>query len=332
MLTLRAPLDMHVHLRQDEMLSIVAPYTARDFAAAVVMPNLNPPVTTLEQVRDYREAIRSACAPQRFEPLMTLFFREYSREELLTARPHIIGIKLYPAGMTTNSEAGVADTNAAEMTLAHMEELGIPLLVHGESCGFVLDREAEFLPVVERWAALFPKLTIVLEHITTAVATRLLDRFPNLFATVTLHHLLITLDDVLGGLMRPHLFCKPVAKRPEDRAALREAAISHPKVFFGSDTAPHPISAKEAPGCAAGIFSAPVALPALATFFEERNALDRLQAFVSDRACAAYKYTPSAKTVTLVRENWTVPERIGTVVPYLAAQTLPWKVQCTLLA
>ena len=325
MLTLHSPLDMHAHLRQGDMLSLVAPHTARSFAAAVVMPNLTPPVTTLEQVLEYRQAILTA-AGHSFTPLMTLFFREYSRDELEAARPHIIGVKLYPAGMTTNSEAGLADMERAAPTLAIMQELGIPLLVHGEGCGFVMDREAEFLPVVERWARDFPRLRIVLEHVTTAAGVDLLDRCGNVFATVTLHHLLITLDDVLGGLMRPHLFCKPVAKRPEDRAALREAALNHPKAFFGSDTAPHPVSAKEAPGCAAGIFSAPVALPALAGLFEELGALDRLQAFVSDRACAAYGLTPPEREVVLEREAWTVPGRVGSVVPYLAGQTLNWKV------
>jgi dihydroorotase len=326
MLNVRSPLDMHVHLRQGDMLELVAPYTARDFAAAVVMPNLSPPVTGLSQVLDYRQAILRVTG-ESFTPLMTLFFRAYSRAELLEARPHIIGVKLYPAGMTTNSEAGPSDMDEACDTLAIMEELDIPLLVHGEGCGFVMDREALFLPVVEHWARSFPRLRIVLEHVTTRSGVELLDRFDNLFATITLHHLLITLDDVLGGLMRPHLFCKPVAKRPEDRDALRRAALSHPKAFFGSDTAPHPREAKEAPGCAAGIFSAPVALPALAELFEELGALDRLQAFVSDRACAAYGLTPAPRQIHLERRAWTVPERIGSVTPYLAGQTLAWRVE-----
>lgn len=325
MLILHSPLDMHVHLRQGDMLALVAPHTARDFAAAVVMPNLTPPVTSLPQVLAYREEILRV-AGESFSPLMTLFFKSYSRAELLAARPHIIGLKLYPAGMTTNSEAGLADMRQAHETLAIMEELDIPLLIHGEGCGFVMDREAVFLPVVAEWARSFPRLRIVLEHVTTRAGVELLDRFDNLFATVTLHHLLITLDDVLGGLMRPHLFCKPVAKRPEDRDALRQAALHHPRAFFGSDTAPHPITAKEAPGCAAGIFSAPVALPALAGLFEELDALDLLQAFVSDRARAAYGLTPMAREVRLERRAWTVPERFGSVVPYLAGQTLTWRV------
>jgi dihydroorotase len=326
MLNVRSPLDMHVHLRQGDMLDLVAPYTARDFVAAVVMPNLIPPVTSLAQVLDYRQAILRATG-ESFTPLMTLFFHAYSRSELLEARPHIIGVKLYPAGMTTNSQAGPSDMDQTCDTLAIMEELDIPLLVHGEGCGFVMDREALFLPVVERWARTFPRLRIVLEHVTTCAGVELLDRFDNVFATITLHHLLITLDDVLGGLMRPHLFCKPVAKRPEDRDALRRAALSHPRAFFGSDSAPHPREAKEAPGCAAGIFSAPVALPALAELFEELDAQDRLQAFVSDRACAAYGLTPAPRQVRLERRAWNVPERIGSVTPYLAGRTLAWRVE-----
>jgi len=325
MLILHSPMDMHVHLRQGDMLALVAPHTARDFAAAVVMPNLTPPVTSLAQVLGYRQEILRV-AGESFTALMTLFFRPYSRAELLAARPHIIGLKLYPAGMTTNSEAGLSDMATANATLALMEELDIPLLIHGEGCGFVMDREAVFLPVVDKWAREFPRLRIVLEHVTTRAGMELVDRFENLFATITLHHLLITLDDVLGGLMRPHLFCKPVAKRPEDRDALRRAAIEHPRAFFGSDSAPHPVSAKEAPGCAAGIFSAPVALAALAALFEDMGALDRLQAFVSDRACAAYGLTPMARDVRLERREWTVPQNIGSVVPYLAGQTLNWRV------
>jgi dihydroorotase len=211
--------------------------------------------------------------------------------------------------------------------LALLEHLGIPLLVHGESHGFVLDREAEFLPIYERWAQRFPRLTIVMEHITTAGAVALLDRYPNLAATVTLHHLMITLDDMAGGLLNPHLFCKPIAKRPEDRDALLQAALAaHPRLMFGSDSAPHPIERKEAAGCAAGVFSAPVCLPLLAELFARHAALDRLQAFVSDNACAVYGLTPPPKTVTLRRIPWQVPDRYGEVVPFYAGKTVDWAV------
>ncbi len=324
---LQAPLDMHLHLREGAMLTQVAPLSARDFAAAVIMPNLVPPVATLDRLAAYRAAIDAATAGHVFRPLMTLFFRAYSYEELVAAREQIIGIKLYPEGVTTNSAGGVRDLSTITPTLAIMQDLGIPLLVHGESHGFVLDREAEFLPIYDRLARDFPQLTIVMEHITTAAAVALLDEHPNLHATVTLHHLLITLDDVAGGLLQPHLFCKPIAKRPEDRAALLQAALSaHPKLVFGSDSAPHPIDRKEAAGCAAGVFTAPVIVPLLVDLFERHDALDKLPAFLSTNAQRIYRITPPAKTLTVAREPWTVPERYGSVVPFAAGQTLAWQV------
>jgi dihydroorotase len=326
-LELDAPLDMHLHLREGAMLALVAPLSACDFAGAVVMPNLVPPVDTLERLEAYRAAVRAACGAHTFEPFMTLFFRPYSAEELAAAKGRIIGVKLYPAGVTTNSAAGVRNLDDALPTLAAMERLGISLLVHGETHGFVLDREAEFLPVYERLAERFPRLTIVMEHITTRDALALLERHANLHATVTLHHLLITLDDVAGELLRPHLFCKPIAKRPEDRDALLHAALhAHPKLMFGSDSAPHPLHAKEAAGCAAGVFSAPVALPLLAELFERHGALHRLQDFVSGNARRIYGVTPPKKTVVLEQHPWRVPERYGDVTPFMAGHEIGWRV------
>ncbi len=326
-LRLESPLDMHLHLREGAMLRLVAPLSAHDFAGAVVMPNLVPPVDTLARLAAYRAEVEAAVAPHPFAPLMTLFFRPYDEATLAAARPSIVGVKLYPEGVTTNSEGGVRDLEAVEATLATMERLGIPLLVHGESHGFVLDREAEFLPTYARWARRFPRLTIVMEHITTAAAVALLDEYENLAATVTLHHLLITLDDVAGGLLSPHLFCKPIAKRPEDRAALLAAALAaHPRLMFGSDSAPHPVQRKEAAGCAAGVFTAPVILPLLAELFERHEALERLQAFVSDNARRVYDLTPPATSVTLAREPWRVPERYGDVVPFFAGHEVAWRV------
>jgi dihydroorotase len=325
--TLTSPLDMHIHFREGAMLRTVAPLSARDFAGGVIMPNLVPPVDHLERLLRYRAEIDAAIGGMGFTPYMTLFFRAYSEAELCAARPHIIGVKLYPAGVTTNSEAGVQSIRDAEPTLAIMEDLGIPLLVHGETGGFVLDREREFLPIYAHLARRFPQLTIVMEHITTREAVALLDDYPNLYATITLHHLQITLDDVAGGLLQPHLFCKPIAKRPEDRAALLQTALApHPKVMFGSDSAPHPVSAKEAAACAAGVFSAPVALPLLVEIFAQHNALDRLQAFVSDNAQRIYGVTPPHKTIVLQREPWTVPPRYGDVAPYYAGRTIEWRV------
>ncbi len=326
-ISLFAPLDMHLHLREGAMLRLVAPFSAAQFAGAVIMPNLVPPVDNLDRLAAYEAEIRSAVAPYPFMPLMTLFFRAYDAATLQALRERIFAIKLYPDGVTTNSTGGVSDLQAIEPTLAVMEELGIPLLVHGESHGFVLDREIEFLPVYERWARTFPRLRIVMEHITTAAALELLDRYPNLFATVTLHHLLITLDDVAGGLLQPHLFCKPIAKRPSDRDALLAAALSgHPKLMFGSDSAPHPIEHKEAAFCAAGVFSAPVLLPMLVELFERHHALDRLPDFVSGNACRIHGLQPPQREVRLVEDPWTVPPRYGDVVPFAAGQTLRWRV------
>jgi dihydroorotase len=324
-LEIDCPLDMHLHLRDGAMLDLVAPHSAGSFAAAVVMPNLVPPVESLGALLAYRQRILEAVGEQVFEPWMTLFFRDYSEAELVAARDHLIGIKLYPAGATTNSEAGVEAIGAAEPAIRRMEELGIPLLVHGETHGFVMDREAEFLAIYRHLAATFPRLRITMEHITTAAAVALLDEFENLFATVTLQHLLITLDDVAGGLLNPHLFCKPIAKRPADREALLDAALrAHPKLMFGSDSAPHPREKKECCGCAAGVFTAPIALQVLAELFTSNGCGPRLQAFVSDNARRIYGLTPPQKTVRLARREFEVPESYGGVVPMFAGETIPW--------
>ena len=324
---LRSPLDMHLHLREGNMLQTVTPLSAQAFAGAVIMPNLVPPVDNRERLERYRASIRAASDGALFEPYMTLFFKAYDEPTLRSLQRHIIGIKLYPAGVTTHSEAGVQTIEDAAPTLALMQELAIPLLVHGETHGFVLDRERQFLTVYDRLATRFPRLTIVMEHITTREAVAFLDRYPNVYATVTLHHLLYTLDDIAGGLLQPHLFCKPLAKRPEDRDALLAAALSvHPKLMFGSDSAPHPQSAKECSGCAAGVFTAPIALPRLVELFEQHHALDRLQAFVSDNAQRIYDIQPPARLVELEKTPWVVPERYGTVIPMHAGETLAWQV------
>ena len=331
-ITLNAPLDMHLHLRDGDMLKLTAPLSA-DFAGAVIMPNLVPPVTTPEMMQAYAGRITQAMDGADFTPYMTLFFTALGEEELLAARetPGFFGFKLYPAGITTNSEGGVSDIDQADKTLRIMEELGIPLLVHGESHGFVMDREQEFLSVYRHLATKYPKLKLSMEHITTAAALQLLDEFPNISATVTLQHLIITLDDVAGGALRPHLFCKPIAKRPEDRDALLQAALdAHPRLFFGSDSAPHPRCKKEACGCAAGVFTGPVALPKLAEIFATHGALDNLQAFVSDNACKWYGLQPVQKQITLRDTPMAVPACYKSygqqVVPMYAGESLSWSV------
>lgn len=332
-ITLDAPLDMHLHLRDGDMLKLTAPLSA-DFAGAVVMPNLVPPVAEPAQMTAYAERIAAAMDGREFRAYMTLFFTPMSEAALRAAQqtPGFFALKLYPAGITTNSEGGVADLAQAEPTLRAMEELGIPLLVHGESHGFVLDRESEFLAVYRRLAQRFPKLRICMEHITTAAALRLLDEFENLCATVTLQHLLITLDDVAGGALQPHLFCKPIAKRPEDRDALLQAALGgHPRLFFGSDSAPHPRCKKEACGCAAGVFTAPVALPRLAQLFAENGAADRLQGFVSGHARQWYGLRVPSRRVVLQDMPMPVPAAYRgfgqQVVPMFAGRVLPWSVK-----
>lgn len=326
-LTLTSPLDMHLHLREGAMLQSVASFTSNNFAGAVIMPNLISPVDSLEKVLAYKAAIIQACKTVSFIPYMTLFFRSYSREELVMAKREIIGIKLYPAGITTRSESGVSDFGGIDETLSLMEEMQIPLLVHGESNGFVMDREKEFLPVYKRLAETFPKLHIIMEHITTAEAVEFVDRYSNVSATVTLHHLMITLDDVIGGLMDPDLFCKPVAKTPRDLECLKDAVFSgHNRIMFGSDSAPHPRHKKECCGCAAGIFSAPFVLPMLAELFEDADRLDLLQSFISDIACARYDLKPLKKVVTLEKKSCKVPDLCDNVKPFGAGRSLRWSI------
>lgn len=329
-ITLTMPLDMHVHLRDGDMLNTVAPLTSYTFSGALVMPNLVPPVTTLEAVKAYRHRIKIAMESDDFEPYMTLFYQNYNREFLESVQDHITAIKLYPSGVTTNSEGGVTsfDVESMRETLEAMADLGIVLSVHGETNGFVMDREAEFMSVYELLARNFPKLKIVMEHITTSAAVEMLDRYENLYATITVHHLMITLDDVAGGMLRPHLFCKPIAKRPEDRDALLKIALeAHPKVMFGSDSAPHPKSTKESCGCGAGVFTAPIALQLLCEIFEAHNTLDNLQAFISDNAQRIYGICAEYKEVVLSKRDFIVPEMYGEVVPMRAGETLKWSIE-----
>lgn len=327
-ITINSPLDMHLHLRDEDMLKVVAPLSSRDFSAAIVMPNLLPPVTTIEAIKAYKSRIKDAIGDDNFEPLMTLFFKDdYSYEFLKEAKSYISAIKLYPAGITTNSEGGVSSVDASTLkpTLEAMSELEIPLCIHGESDGFVMDREKEFVPVYEHLATAFPDLKIIMEHITTKDSVDALARHKNLYATITLHHLYITLDDVAGGMLQPHLFCKPIAKRPEDRDALLKVALeANPKVMFGSDSAPHPKTAKEAPGCAAGVFTAPIALQALCQLFDKHGKLDNLQSFVSDNAQKIYNFKPAKKDITLTKKEFIVPLSFNGVVPMFAGEKLSW--------
>jgi len=343
--TLLMPLDMHLHLRDGVMLETVAPLSSYTFSGAVIMPNLVPPVTSKESLLAYKERILLACGygagsddfededglgASDFEPFMTLFYQNYSEDFLEEIRDDIFAIKLYPAGITTNSEGGVKsfDIEIMRPTLEAMARMDIPLLVHGETDGFVMDREAEFMSIYELLAKNFPDLKIVMEHITTKAAVDMLERHKNLYATITIHHLLITLDDVAGGMLAPHLFCKPIAKRPEDREALLKVALeAHPKVMFGSDSAPHPQHKKEACGCAAGVFTAPIALQLLCELFDKHDKLENLQSFVSDNAQSIYGICPEFKEVVLENREFKIPEKYGEVVPMYAGKTIAWSIE-----
>lgn len=328
--TLLMPLDMHLHLRDGVMLENIAPLTAYSFSGAIVMPNLVPPVTTKEELIAYKERILAAVPNDYFEPYMTLFYQNYTREFLEDVAGVVTAVKLYPAGITTNSEGGVSSFNLEEMreTLETMSALEIPLCVHGETDGFVMDREAEFMSIYELLAKNFPKLKIIMEHITTKAAVDMLDKHENLYATITVHHLLITLNDVVGGMMKPHLFCKPIAKRPEDKQALLSVALeAHPKVMFGSDSAPHPQHKKESCSCGAGVFTAPIALQLLCEIFDKHGKLANLQAFVSDNAQNIYRICPEFKEVTLENRPFVVPENYSGVVPMYAGETINWAIE-----
>ncbi|MFA9374231.1 MAG: dihydroorotase [Poseidonibacter sp.] len=328
------PLDMHLHLRDGDMLKLVGPLTSNTFSGALIMPNLVPPVTTKEALLGYKQRIKEACSGDDFEPYVTLFFQTtYSYDFLKDVKDDIIGIKLYPAGITTNSQTGVSsmDVEVLRPTLEAMSKLGIPLCIHGETNGFVMDREKEFMPIYESIASAFPDLKIIMEHITTKDAIDLLDKYDNLYATVTLHHLLITLDDVAGGALQPHLFCKPIAKRPEDRTALLNTALKgHPKLMFGSDSAPHPKHKKECCGCAAGVFTSPIALQVLTELFDKYQSLDNLNAFVSLNAQNFYGLKPVKKTIKLVKKDFEVPSiyeyKDENVVPMYAGETIAWSI------
>jgi dihydroorotase len=314
------------------MLENIAVSSAKTFSGAIIMPNLVPPLSSKEEVLAYKARIMKAIGDESFTPYMTLFFKpSYDKAFLESVKDEITAIKLYPAGITTNSEGGVSGFDVEELrpALEAMAALDIPLCVHGETNGFVMDREAEFVSIYEKLAAAFPTLKIIMEHITTKASVDALERFENLYATITVHHLLITLDDVAGGMLQPHLFCKPIAKRPEDREALLKVALEgHPKVMFGSDSAPHPRHAKESCGCAAGVFTAPVALQLLTELFEKNNApLENLQAFVSGTAQNIYGLKPLGKNVILEKNTFKVPAEYNGVVPMYAGEEIAYSVK-----
>ena len=338
-LTLRRPDDWHVHFRDGPMLAQVAPLTARQFGRAIVMPNLAPPVTTIETARGYRERILAALPPGvDFTPLMTCYLTDGTDPEEV-ARGFAAGVfaavKLYPAHATTHSAHGVTDIDRVMPVLERMAEIGMPLLIHGEVTDpeiDIFDREAVFIDrVLDPLRRRIPELRVVLEHITTAEAADYVAAGgPNLAATITAHHLIISRNAIFQGGIRPHLYCLPIAKREKHRLALRRAATSgDPAFILGTDSAPHAIPTKEtACGCA-GIFTAASAVELYAEVFDEEDALDRFEAFASLNGPAFYRLPPNEARVTLRREAWTVPQRVGdgdlAVAPFRAGETLRWR-------
>ena len=335
-LTIRRPDDCHVHLRDGEMLRLVAPFTAQQFGRAIVMPNLVPPVTTVDAASAYRDRIREAAGAG-FEPLMTCYLTDEAEPDEI-ARGFEQGVwaacKLYPANATTNSALGVTDIRNVAPALERMQAIGMVFCVHGEVTDpdvDVFDREAVFIDrVLTPLVRDFPDLKIVLEHITTAEAAEFVrDSGPNVGATITPQHLHLNRNALFAGGLRPHAYCLPVAKREKHRLAVRAAAISgSPKFFLGTDSAPHPRHAKES-GCGcAGIFNAPYALESYAAVFEEEGALDKLEGFASEHGARFYGLPLNEGTIKLERIENDVPDRLGLgdidLIPFHAGQTLNW--------
>lgn len=338
-ITLTRPDDWHLHLRDGEGLKAVLPDTAKQFARAIVMPNLRPPVTTAEAALAYYQRIKQALpAGMVFEPLMTLYLTDNTpASEIAAARQSgvVHAVKLYPAGATTNSDSGVTSLQKCAAALAEMEKQGMPLLIHGEVTDGdvdVFDREKVFIerhlqPLLKD----FPGLKVVFEHITTQDAAEFVAAGPaNLAATITAHHLLMNRNAMFTGGIRPHHYCLPVLKRETHRAALVKAATSgSPKFFLGTDSAPHPKSAKEASCGCAGMYTAHAAIELYAEAFEEAGALDKLEGFASFYGPDFYQLPRNTTQVTLHKQSWLVPESIpfadDALVPLRAGQTVAWK-------
>jgi dihydroorotase len=338
-LVIRRPDDWHVHLRDGEMLNAVAGYTARQFARAIVMPNLDPPVTSVAAAGAYRDRILAALPRGAdFTPLMTLYLTDAADPAEIEhgfERGVFTAAKLYPAHATTNSAHGVTDLKNIHPALEAMQRIGMPLLVHGEvtdSDVDVFDREKMFIDrVFSGLVQDFPELKIVFEHITTAEAAAFVtEAGPNVAATVTPQHLIINRNAMFAGGLRPHAYCLPVAKREAHRLAIRRAATSgSPKFFLGTDSAPHAVDRKES-GCGcAGIFNAPFALESYAQVFEAEDALHNFDAFASENGARFYGLELNEGTVTLERAEVSVPERLSPVgiaiVPFHAGETLRWR-------
>jgi dihydroorotase len=338
-LTLTRPDDWHLHVRDGQVLQNVVPHTARCFARAIIMPNLKPPVTTTQQALAYRERILAIVPTDTsFNPLMTLYLTDNTSPAEIRAaveNPYVHAVKYYPAGATTNSDSGVTDISNTYATLEVMEELGLPLLIHGEVTDpkvDIFDREAVFIesvlvPLLQR----YPTLRVVLEHITTRQAVEFIQATnENIAATITAHHLLMNRNAMFQGGIRPHHYCLPVLKRELHRQVLIQAATSgNPKFFLGTDSAPHAKSAKEtACGCA-GMYTAFAAIELYAEAFEQADALDKLEGFSSFFGADFYGLSRNTETITLSKQEWKVPDSLEfageTLVPLRAGETISWK-------
>lgn len=337
--TLTRPDDWHLHLRDDEALKAVVGHTAAQMGRAIIMPNLTPPVTTTAMALEYRQRIVDALpADSAFEPLMVLYLTDTTPPEEIerAAQSGIVkAIKLYPAGATTNSDSGVTDLARCDATIATMAKVGMPLLMHGEVTDpaiDIFDREAVFIDkVLKPLLARHPTLKVVFEHITTQQAAEFVAQAPdNVAATITAHHLLFNRNKMLVGGIRPHYYCLPILKREQHRQALLNAATSGShKFFLGTDSAPHSQGAKESSCGCAGAYTAPAAIELYATAFEERDALDKLEAFASLNGPRFYGLVPNEDTITLERREWTLPESFpyaqgAVIVPLLAGESLGW--------
>ncbi|MGH8727472.1 MAG: dihydroorotase [Burkholderiales bacterium] len=338
-ITLVRPDDWHVHLRDGPEMRDVLPDTAERFARAIVMPNLQPPITTTGHAAAYRDRIYAALPDgAKFEPLMTLYLTDNTKvEEIARAKKSgfVYGMKYYPAGATTNSDSGVTAIAKCFPAIEAMEEAGLPLLVHGEVTDAetdVFDREKVFIErVLTPLAARFPKLRVVFEHVTTREGVEFVKAGGNVAATITAHHLLINRNAMFAGGLNPHHYCLPAPKRESHRQALLAAATSgSPKFFLGTDSAPHPRQAKESASGCAGIYTAHAALELYAEVFEQAGALGRLEAFASFFGADFYRLPRNRETITLTREIWRIPEELpfgnGKLVPFRAGKTVAWRI------
>ncbi|MDX9800713.1 MAG: dihydroorotase [Spirochaetia bacterium] len=333
MITIRRPDDMHVHFRQGELLKSCIADTANSFARALVMPNTIPPVNSAVRLLSYRkeidEALTGLPGNSDFTPLMSFKLYPDMKEEAVEAlfKAGAAAGKLYPEGSTTNSEDGVKSWKQIRQALFFMEKKGIVLSVHGEKPdSFVLDREKDYLPELGEIIENYPDLKIVLEHVSGKDGVDfVLAGPPSLAATITVHHLYLTLDDLIGGGINPHNFCKPVVKTPSDRAAVRKAALSgNNKFFFGSDSAPHPETSKLKKNGSAGIYSAPCALSLLASFFEKNSSLELMENFTSRFGAEFYSLDLNKDTITLEKKSFKIPENRGRVIPFMGGEEAQW--------